>query len=157
MKTDSVGSKLRDLMEAGWTMSDLVSLQMELEQVLSYSEEKGISVSDKVKEILTQLGVPACVSGYKFLVDAIIGYIDDQSVVKSMSKNLYTAIAEKYKATPYQVSQAIYYCIEAAFDNGNLDLLDEVFGNTVSEKTGRPGAKQFIVAIAEYVMRKRKM
>lgn len=157
MKNDSLRTKLKDLKEMGWTLDDLISLQEELEQLMIRVEDRGTSIEAKTKEVLVQIGVPTTVNGYKFLTDSIVMYIENENMIRNISQNLYTKLSEKYKSSPAKVSGAIYHSIDIAFENGNIDTLNNLFGKSIRRKTGKPTPKQFIVTVAEYVKGKRKV
>lgn len=149
--------KLEELLEAGWTLKDLLDLMKEIEVIANYVEEKEVSTEAKVRQVLKKLGVPTSVNGYQYLVKAVMYYIDDSTVIKNLSANLYVKIADDFKETPKRVDYAIRGAIEKAWQRGNYDLLKELFADAVSEKMGNPSVKCFISVVGEEVKKKRKI
>ena len=69
--------------------------------------------------------------------------------INAVTKLLYPDIAKKYKSSPSRVERAIRHAIEVAWDRGNLDTLQNVFGYTVSNTKGKPTNSEFIAMIAD--------
>ena len=64
---------------------------------------------------------------------------------------LYPTVAEKYSSTPQKVERAIRNAIESAWERGNPDSIDAMFGYTVNYTKGKPTNSEFIAMIADRV------
>lgn len=100
---------------------------------------------------LLQLGVPAHIKGYTYLRKAILMVIEDEEAINSITKYLYPSIAKSYKTTASRVERAIRHAIEVAWDRGNPEYLDNVFGYTISSNKGKPTNSEFIALIGDNI------
>ncbi len=75
--------------------------------------------------------------------------IDDNEVINSVTKVLYPTVAKKYQTTSSRVERAIRHAIEVAWDRGDLDVLNSIFGYTVQNTRGKPTNSEFIALIAD--------
>ena len=75
--------------------------------------------------------------------------VENGEYINAVTKLLYPDIAKKYKSTPSRVERAIRHAIEVAWDRGNIDTLQNVFGYTVSNTKGKPTNSEFIAMIAD--------
>lgn len=66
-----------------------------------------------------------------------------------MTKELYPMIAEKFNTTPSRVERAIRHAIELAWDRGNVELMNKVFGYTIDVERGKPTNSEFIAMVAD--------
>ncbi len=110
----------------------------------------------KVSEIIHELGVPAHIKGYQYLREAIIRTVADMDVINAVTKVLYPEVAKKFDTTPSRVERAIRHAIEVAWDRGDVDVLQDVFGYTVSIDKGKPTNSEFIAMIADKLYLEKK-
>ncbi|MCM1335404.1 MAG: sporulation transcription factor Spo0A [Bacteroides sp.] len=102
-----------------------------------------------VTDIIHQIGIPAHIKGYHYLRTAIILSINDDEMINSVTKLLYPTVAERYNTTPSRVERAIRHAIEIAWDRGDVDVLNGIFGYTVRNTRGKPTNSEFIALIAD--------
>ena len=69
----------------------------------------------------------------------------------SVTKVLYPTIAKMYQSTPSRVERAIRHAIEVAWNRGNTDTLNSLFGYTISNGKGKPTNSEFIALIADKI------
>jgi two-component system response regulator (stage 0 sporulation protein A) len=112
-------------------------------------ENKNKNLDVKITEILHHLGVPANIKGYLYLREAIELVINDIELLGSITKKVYPHVSESFKTTPSRVERAIRHAIEVTWDRGNMQALNNYFGNTVSAKSGKATNSQFIARIAD--------
>ena len=74
-----------------------------------------------------------------------------------ITKLLYPAIAKKYKTTSSSVERAIRHAIEVAWGRGKIEVIEEMFGYTVSAGKGKPTNSEFIALIADKLRIEYKM
>ncbi|MDD3893797.1 MAG: sporulation transcription factor Spo0A [Syntrophomonadaceae bacterium] len=103
----------------------------------------------EVTKVIHEIGVPAHVKGYQYLRDAIILVTEEINYLGAVTKELYPTIAQKYDTTASRVERAIRHAIELAWDRGDIDKINKVFGYTVSGEKGKPTNSEFIAIIAD--------
>lgn len=103
----------------------------------------------RVSTMMRELGIPAHIKGYLYLKDAVVMVVDRIELLSRVTKELYPTIAEKHYTTPSRVERAIRHAIEVAWDRGNMDYIQEVFGHTISQEKGKPTNSEFIAMVAD--------
>ncbi len=109
--------------------------------------DKGIEAL--VTNVIHEVGVPAHIKGYQYLREAIIMVVNDIDIINQITKQLYPDIADKYKTTPSRVERAIRHAIEVAWGRGQADVVENIFGYTISASKGKPTNSEFIAMIAD--------
>ena len=102
-----------------------------------------------VTNIIHEVGVPAHIKGYQYLREAIIMVVSNIDMINQITKQLYPEIAEKYRTTPSRVERAIRHAIEVAWGRGQQDVVERIFGYTVSASKGKPTNSEFIAMTAD--------
>ena len=102
-----------------------------------------------VTNVIHGVGVPAHIKGYQYLREAIMMVVNDIDVINQITKSLYPRIAAKFETTPSRVERAIRHAIEVAWGRGEVDLMENIFGYTVSAAKGKPTNSEFIAMIAD--------
>ena len=111
-----------------------------------------------VTDIIHEIGVPAHIKGYQYLREAIILTVGDMEIINAVTKVLYPAVAKKFGTTPSRVERAIRHAIEVAWDRGDIETLQRIFGYTVSNVKGKPTNSECIAMIADSIsLRKKQM
>ena len=139
-------------------MDDLCSRIIDIFQEAPALKENTSSVRHGIKDLETnitmyiqQLGVPAHIKGYQYIRDAITMVIEDMDTINSITKLLYPTVAKHYSTTASRVERAIRHAIEVAWDRGNPDVLNELFGYTILGSKGKPTNSEFIAMIADRI------
>lgn len=139
---------------------DMESLLERIEDIMSEktSDSPSGSSSLPTKDLETnitmyiqQLGVPAHIKGYQYIRDAIMMVIEDMDAINSITKFLYPTVAKHYNTTSSRVERAIRHAIEVAWDRGNPDILNDLFGYTILSTRGKPTNSEFIAMIADKI------
>ena len=112
-------------------------------------ENENIRMEMIVTEVIHQIGIPAHIKGYHYLRKAIILSIKDQEMLESVTKLLYPTVASAFSTTPSRVERAIRHAIETAWDRGDVDVLNGMFGYTISVCKGKPTNSEFIALITD--------
>ena len=102
-----------------------------------------------VTNVIHGVGVPAHIKGYQYLREAIMLVVNDIDVINQITKSLYPQIAQKFGTTPSRVERAIRHAIEVAWGRGEVDVMENIFGYTVSAAKGKPTNSEFIAMIAD--------
>ena len=85
------------------------------------------------------------------MIHEIIMAVEDMDVLNAITKILYPTVAKKHQTTASRVERAIRHAIEVAWSRGKLDVLDELFGYTVSNGKGKPTNSEFIALVADTI------
>lgn len=112
-------------------------------------ENENIRIEMLVTDVIHQIGIPAHIKGYHYLRKAIILSIKDQEMLESVTKLLYPTVAAAFSTTPSRVERAIRHAIETAWDRGDVDVLNGMFGYTISVCKGKPTNSEFIALITD--------
>ena len=103
----------------------------------------------QITEIMRRIGVPAHIKGYQYIRTAIIMAVHDIAVLNYITKLLYPTIAKEYNTTASSVERAIRHAIEVAWNRGDAEVLQEIFGYTINVNRGKPTNSEFIAQIAD--------
>ena len=102
-----------------------------------------------VTNVIHEVGVPAHIKGYQYLREAIMMVVNNIDVINQITKQLYPDIANKYGTTPSRVERAIRHAIEVAWGRGQQEVVENIFGYTISAAKGKPTNSEFIAMIAD--------
>ena len=112
-----------------------------LDTGICFARQKDVNLEARVTNILHEIGVPAHIRGYHYMREAIILSIADMDVLNYITKECNT--------TPSRVERAIRHAIEVAWNRGQVEVLDSLFGYTISNSKGKPTNSEFIALIAD--------
>lgn len=104
-----------------------------------------------ITKMLHELGIPAHIKGYQYLRDAISMVVRDREMMEAVTKILYPEIAKKNYTSSSRVERAIRHAIEVAWGRGSLEVIDELFGYTISTGKGKPTNSEFIALIEDKI------
>lgn len=102
-----------------------------------------------ITNILLEIGIPAHIKGYQYIREGIIMSFYDRNMLHYITKFLYPSIAKKYKTTSSSVERTIRHAIEVAWRRGNIETLEEVFGNTICAGKGKPTNSEFMALLTD--------
>lgn len=114
------------------------------------------SLESRITSLIHDIGIPAHIKGYHYLRDSIMMAVGDMDVLNAITKILYPTIAKTHKTTSSRVERAIRHAIEVAWSRGNIDVLDDLFGYTVSTGKGKPTNSEFIAMVADTIRLEQK-
>ena len=109
-----------------------------------------------VTDIIREIGIPAHIKGYHFLRDGITMIVDDVVFLGAITKQLYPKIAQQHSTTSSRVERAIRHAIGVAWNRGNMDMLNRIFGSTAKAEQSRPTNAEFMAMIADKIRMDRK-
>ena len=107
------------------------------------------NTEERITDIMHEIGIPAHIKGYMYLRTAIQFVIDEIELLGAVTKELYPLVAEEYNTTASRVERAIRHAIEVAWERGNTRAINDIFGHSVTTKSGKPTNSQFIAKIAD--------
>jgi len=111
-----------------------------------------LSVEEKVTKIIQEIGVPAHIKGYHYIREAIIIVVDRPEIINSVTKELYPMVAEKNDSTPSRVERSIRHAIEIAWNRGNIDFINSIFGYKTNSQKKKPTNSEFIALISDMII-----
>lgn len=104
-----------------------------------------------VTEYISGIGIPASIKGYYYSRTAIIMLIKEPDYMNYVTKNLYPDIARVYKTTPSRVERAIRHAVEIAWQRGNVEEINKVFGYTINSEKRKPTNSEFLGKLADRI------
>ncbi len=111
--------------------------------------KKMAPIEVRVTNLIHDVGVPAHIKGYQYLREAIIMSVENEEVINAVTKTLYPTLAKSFKTTPSRVERAIRHAIEVAWNRGQIEVHDKIFGYTVNSNKGKPTNSEFIAMLAD--------
>jgi len=108
-----------------------------------------LSLENRITSVIHEIGIPAHIKGYQNVREAIATAVRNPAAIGAVTKTLYPGVAETFGTTPSRVERAIRHAIEVAWDRGDLETLQSIFGYTVSNIKGKPTNSEFIAMIAD--------
>ena len=72
-------------------------------------------------------------------------------IVGAITKELYPEIANRFDTTVSRVERAIRHAIEVAWNRGQIEMHEKIFGYTVNSNKGKPTNSEFIAMIADRI------
>ena len=151
----------KEVMEAGasYFMVKPFAPEIMVNKINSLKKYKNLTANASVKDManieyvvtdmIHRIGIPAHIKGYHYLRTAIILSINDDEMINSVTKLLYPTVAQRYGTTSSRVERAIRHAIEIAWDRGDVDVLNGLFGYTIHTSRGKPTNSEFIALIAD--------
>lgn len=113
------------------------------------SQDKDVQLQADITSILHEIGIPAHIKGYVFLRKAITDVFNNPKYLGQITKQLYPEIARAYQSTSSRVERAIRHAIEIAWNRGNVECINRIFGFTISAEKTKPTNSEFIAMIAD--------
>ncbi len=104
-----------------------------------------------INKLLHSLGVPSSIKGYRYLRESICLICENPRLFDSVTKHLYPQIAAKNNTTSSNVERAIRHAIEVSWSRGNYDLMEEIFGHSISAEKGKPTNSEFLATIVDKI------
>lgn len=108
-----------------------------------------LELESEITSLLHEIGIPAHIKGYMYLRTAILETYLNVDFLGQITKVLYPEIARKYSTTSSRVERAIRHAIEVAWNRGNIDAIDDIFGYTISASKAKPTNSEFIAMISD--------
>ena len=127
-----------------FTLSRVISMG---DMINEFSLE--LQLERDITKVLHDIGMPAHIRGYEYIRSSIIHAYKDKEMIGQVTKVLYPSVAKEYDTTSSRVERAIRHAIEVAWNRGNLDVIDDIFGYTISAQRAKPTNSEFIAMIAD--------
>ena len=78
---------------------------------------------NRIINALIELGLPANVKGFKYIVEIISKYAEDESLMSGKLEVLYYMLGKKEEASPQMVERNIRTSFGIVYENGNPDVV----------------------------------
>lgn len=115
------------------------------------TKRSDIDVNREIRKLLTELGMPAHLKGYRCTITAIKLLIEKPDTLDSITKDLYPMVAQEHDTSASRVERAIRHGVECVWDRADYETLLSHFGNTISRYKGKPTNGEFLSKCAEIV------
>lgn len=109
------------------------------------------SLEIEITNLMRDIGIPPHMTGYQYIREAVLRAANDSKVFSSITKVLYPEVAKKFNITPQKVERSIRNAIESTWTRGNHDLIDSLFGYTITYRRGKPTNSEFIAMMADKI------
>lgn len=97
---------------------------------ISFAEDKNSSfkpvketlLKNRLAEILREMGIKVNLYGFQYIREAVILAVGNPKMIRSLTKELYPAVAKKFDVRPTNIERGIRHAIESAWyaaENGN--------------------------------------
>lgn len=140
-----------------FNFSELTDRIAEIIKGIKPSPATFTDIEQQVTDVIHLVGIPAHIKGYNYLRTAIMLVLKDTGALESVTKVLYPLVAKMYQTSPSRVERAIRHAIEVAWDRGDLETLNSMFGYTVQNSRGKPTNSEFIALISDNLRIKNKL
>ena len=129
--------------DAGAVAARISDLSQNLKLPLFSSPDMRTMISN----ILLNLGIPTKLKGYGYLREAIRIFADDPT--QTITKELYSEVANRCNATTTQVERSIRTAIETAWEHQDNQVWARYFPG--ESGGGRPTNGEFVARLADYL------
>lgn len=103
----------------------------------------------KIHKLIYSLGICANFKGYNYIFDAIKIVIEKQDI--KITEDIYKCLAIKYNTKACNIESSIRKAIERGMDKSSFKLVEEIFGNTICGKKGKPTNFEFIITLSKVI------
>ncbi|MGN0162962.1 MAG: sporulation transcription factor Spo0A [Candidatus Ornithomonoglobus sp.] len=131
------------------TIFDLLSSDKEA-RLSEHKKQEEMSLEENVTSFLRCLGMPAHLSGYRYIRSALIRTTNDISLLNPITQKLYPVIAKEFNTSDSCVERAMRHAIEVSWKRGNKKLLNDIFGyGPDTSGTRHPTNSEYIAMAAD--------
>ncbi len=141
--------RLRDLLQTEEQYVSNNGTKCYTKTTINSSSSSSTPIEVRATNIIHDVGVPAHIKGYQYIREAILLAVKNEDVINSITKTLYPTLATTFNTTPSRVERAIRHAIEVAWNRGQIEMHDKIFGYTVNSNKGKPTNSEFIAMIAD--------
>lgn len=120
------------------------------------SETTQMDLESQVTSLILEIGIPAHIKGFHYVRTAIMMAVENPETISAITKIVYPTIAKQYHTAPTRVERAIRHAIEVAWDRGDYDTLNGIFGFSVDNNKGKPTNSEFIGLLSDQLRVKNK-
>lgn len=100
----------------------------------AFSQETMLAPEQRVIQLLHLMGIPPHLKGFPYLKDVVLMCLAEGYLAGGLSKEVYPALAKKYRTTIGGVEAAIRNAIAAAWEYGNRAYIEQLCQPYCSER-----------------------
>jgi hypothetical protein len=115
-----------------------------------YALMDGVTVT--VSRLLLGLKFNPRLKGFRILRDAVGIAAHFPHGIYSLKRDVYPILSAKYGMPPACLERNMANAVDAAFLNADIDEAERLFGNTISEKSGKPTLKGLIATLIRHIL-----
>ncbi|MDD3303501.1 MAG: sporulation transcription factor Spo0A [Clostridia bacterium] len=141
--------RLRDLLQTEDQYTTSNETKCYTKTTINSNSSATTPIEVRTTNIIHDVGVPAHIKGYQYIREAILLAVKNEDIINSITKTLYPTLAGTFNTTPSRVERAIRHAIEVAWNRGQIEMHDKIFGYTVNSNKGKPTNSEFIAMIAD--------
>lgn len=104
-----------------------------------------------VTEMLHSLGIPSHIRGYQYIKEGVLILYRNNNIISYITKEVYPEIARKFRTTPTRVERAIRHAIEISWSRGDINLMEEIFGNSININRDKPTNSEYLTTLADKI------
>ena len=149
METEHVISRIKDFSCSIDYIDNICKEQLCATHVINKTQGK-LTVKHMTSNILRQLGFPAHMSAYNYLLHAVEIAVHDPCAVNMITKKIYPLVAEKYNTLEARVERSLRYLIETAWKNIDEEVLYHHFALSL-KASNKPASGELIAVIADKI------
>ena len=102
-----------------------------------------------ITDLLHNLGIPSHIRGYQYIKEGILIVYKFGNRISYITKDVYPEIANKFNTTATRVERAIRHAIEVSWNRGDINLMEEIFGNSLNVNRDKPTNAEYITTISD--------
>ena len=120
-----------------------------IDEFEDHEEDEDNELLVSIKNKLHDNGMQSSSKGYYYVRDAIARVCENPNYFRKVTTVLYPEISLKYDTTSSRVERLIRYAIDVSWLKGNMEVMNEIFRNSVDIDKGKPTNTEFIMTLAE--------
>lgn len=128
---------------------------LDIKPLLVLTKRNNFTLEDEIISLFKTIGIPNYLKGYKCLVKGILLMIEYDFDIP-ITKKLYPKIANEFHMNVSQVEKNIRKAIEVSWSNIDPEMIDKLFGYTISIDKDHPTNSHFMITIGKYIINKNK-
>ncbi len=118
---------------------------------INKSKNKLFNQEAIIADMLHKLGIPSHIRGYQYIKEGIMIVYRGGNHISYITKDVYSEIAKKFDTTPTRVERAIRHAIEVSWNRGDINLMEETFGNSLNINRDKPTNAEYLTTIADRI------
>ena len=136
----------------GGIFANVLDVQKKINEIIDHIDGNAKSEVSSVKSFLKEVGIPAHLKGYKYLQTAMEILSNDPDIINGrICKGLYPSIAKVHDTATLRAERAIRHSISVAFNRGNIDFINKIFGYSVDHNKSKATNGEFLAVFYEYL------
>lgn len=124
---------------------EIMQVQSKFKEPMEVNQDLEI----KTSELLHNLGVPSQIKGYQYLREGILMLYKNTDFIGGITRSLYPEIARRHDTTASRVERAIRHAIEVAWNRGDYQMMNKLFGHSIDFDRSKPTNSEFLVTVSD--------